>query len=64
MSQPQIVSPAEWQAARAALLLKVNILELTPFGRQEAWEDAPPGWPQGPAYTWWRRHDEYEATAR
>jgi predicted dithiol-disulfide oxidoreductase (DUF899 family) len=38
-----------------------NLLDLTPLGRQEAWEDSPPGWPQGPAYTWWRRHDEYEA---
>lgn len=23
-----------------------NILDLTPYGRQEAWEDSPPGWPQ------------------
>lgn len=22
-------------------------LDLTPFGRQEPWEDSPPGWPQG-----------------
>lgn len=35
-------------------------LDLTPFGRQEAWEDSPPGWPQGPAYAWQRRHDEYD----
>jgi predicted dithiol-disulfide oxidoreductase (DUF899 family) len=38
-----------------------NILDLTPFGRQEAWEDSPEGWPQTPAYSWWRRHDEYPA---
>jgi predicted dithiol-disulfide oxidoreductase (DUF899 family) len=36
-----------------------NLLDLTPLGRQEEWEDSPPGWPQGPAYTWWRLHDEY-----
>lgn len=36
-----------------------DLLDLTPFGRQEDWEDAPPGVPQGPAYGWWRRHDEY-----
>ena len=34
-------------------------LDLTPFGRQEAWEDSPPGWPQSEPYTWLRRHDDY-----
>lgn len=34
-------------------------LDLTPYGRQETWEDSPPGWPQDPAYAWHRRHDEY-----
>jgi predicted dithiol-disulfide oxidoreductase (DUF899 family) len=36
-----------------------TFLDLTPFGRQEDWEDSPEGWPQGPRYEWWRRHDEY-----
>jgi predicted dithiol-disulfide oxidoreductase (DUF899 family) len=36
-----------------------TLLDLTPLGRQEEWEDAPAGTPQGPAYYWWRRHDEY-----
>jgi predicted dithiol-disulfide oxidoreductase (DUF899 family) len=35
------------------------LLDLTPFGRQEAWEDSPAGYPQSPPYEWWRRHDEY-----
>lgn len=34
-------------------------LDITPFGRQETWEDSPIGWPQTPPYEWWRRHDEY-----
>jgi predicted dithiol-disulfide oxidoreductase (DUF899 family) len=34
-------------------------LDLTPFGRQEDWEDSPAGVPQTKPYTWWRRHDEY-----
>ena len=34
-------------------------LDLTPLGRQEAWEDSPPGWPQSAPYTWLRRHDDY-----
>jgi predicted dithiol-disulfide oxidoreductase (DUF899 family) len=38
-----------------------TFLDLTPLGRQEEWEDSPPGYPQTPPYTWWRRHDEYEA---
>jgi predicted dithiol-disulfide oxidoreductase (DUF899 family) len=37
-----------------------TFLDLTPLGRQEAWEDSPEGWPQTPPYEWWRRHDEYE----
>jgi predicted dithiol-disulfide oxidoreductase (DUF899 family) len=36
-----------------------TFLDLTPFGRQEEWEDTPPGRPQGPKYEWWRMHDEY-----
>jgi predicted dithiol-disulfide oxidoreductase (DUF899 family) len=38
-----------------------TFLDLTPFGRQEDWEDSPKGWPQTPPYEWWRRHDEYGA---
>ena len=38
-----------------------TFLDLTPFGRQEEWEDTPAGRPQTPAYTWWRMHDEYES---
>ncbi len=34
-------------------------LDVTPYGRQEEWEDSPKGWPQTPPYSWWRRHDEY-----
>lgn len=27
-----------------------NYLDLTPYGRQEEWEDSPEGWPQKPTY--------------
>jgi predicted dithiol-disulfide oxidoreductase (DUF899 family) len=36
-----------------------TFLDLTPYGRQEEWEDSPEGWPQTAPYQWWRRHDEY-----
>ena len=36
-----------------------TLLDLTPLGRQESWEDSPPGRPQSEPYQWWRRHDEY-----
>jgi len=36
-----------------------TLLDWTPFGRQESWEDSPPGWRQSEPYVWWRRHDEY-----
>jgi predicted dithiol-disulfide oxidoreductase (DUF899 family) len=32
------------------LLFSNNILDLTPYGRQEDWEASPPGWPQHPTY--------------
>jgi predicted dithiol-disulfide oxidoreductase (DUF899 family) len=38
-----------------------TFLDLTPLGRQEEWEDSPPGYPQTRPYGWWRRHDEYES---
>jgi predicted dithiol-disulfide oxidoreductase (DUF899 family) len=50
---PEVVSPAEWRASFA-----FTFLDLTPLGRQENWEDSPPGRPQGEPYQWWRRHDE------
>ncbi len=36
-----------------------TLLDLTPLGRQEGWEDSPAGWPQTKPYQWWRLHDEY-----
>ena len=36
------------------------LLDWTVLGRQETWEDSPPGWPQTKPFEWWRRHDEYE----
>jgi predicted dithiol-disulfide oxidoreductase (DUF899 family) len=38
----------------------LTMLDLTPLGRQETWENSPPGRPQGEPYIWWRRHDEYD----
>jgi predicted dithiol-disulfide oxidoreductase (DUF899 family) len=32
------------------LLFVHNILDLVAYGRQEDWEDSPPGWPQHPTY--------------
>jgi len=32
------------------LLFVNNVLDLTPYGRQEDWEDSPSGWPQHPTY--------------
>lgn len=36
------------------------LLDMTPFGRQESWEDSPEGLPQTEPYSWWRRHDRYD----
>ena len=42
------------------LRIDFNLLDLTPLGRQEEWEDSPDGWPQTTPYAWWRLHDEYD----
>jgi len=36
-----------------------DLLDMTAYGRQESWEDSPPGWPQHPPYDWMRLHDDY-----
>ncbi|GAA3126467.1 DUF899 domain-containing protein [Streptosporangium carneum] len=38
-----------------------SLLDVTPFGRQETWEDSPEGWPQEPTHSWERLNDEYDA---
>jgi predicted dithiol-disulfide oxidoreductase (DUF899 family) len=40
-------------------MLVFDLLDLTPYGRQESWEDSPSGWPQQAPYEWMRLHDEY-----
>ncbi len=42
-------------------MVVLDLLDLTPFGRQEAWENTPPGRPQEPTYSWMRLKDRYEA---
>jgi predicted dithiol-disulfide oxidoreductase (DUF899 family) len=42
------------------LRLDFNLLDLTPYGRQEEWEDSPKGWPQDPTMTWLKLRDEYQ----
>ncbi len=41
------------------LRLDFNLLDLTPYGRQEEWEVSPDGWPQSQTMGWLRLHDEY-----
>ena len=32
------------------LVFTYSIQDLLPYGRQQDWEDSPPGWPQRPTY--------------
>jgi predicted dithiol-disulfide oxidoreductase (DUF899 family) len=41
------------------LRLDFNLLDLTPYGRQEQWEDSPEGWPQDPTMSWLRPSDQF-----
>ena len=37
-----------------------TLLDLTPYGRRESWEESPEGWPQTPTYpVWMKHHDKY-----
>jgi len=38
-----------------------NYLDITALGRQEEWEDSPPGYPQTQPYQWWNYHDAYRS---
>jgi len=40
-----------------------SYLDLTPWGRQEDWEDTPAGRPKSHPFRWWRRHDGYGKNA-
>jgi predicted dithiol-disulfide oxidoreductase (DUF899 family) len=40
-------------------MLVWDLLDLTPYGRQETWEETPRGRPQQPPYEWIRLHDSY-----
>lgn len=40
-----------------------NWLDITALGRQEEWEDSPPGYPQTPPYDWWVWHDNGDTDA-
>jgi predicted dithiol-disulfide oxidoreductase (DUF899 family) len=39
------------------------LIDLLPFGRQEEWQDSPPGWPKSPTYSGWRESEEYARDA-
>ena len=39
----------------------VPLIDLTPYGRQESFEDSPAGWPQRATYSFGKIHDEYTA---
>lgn len=41
-----------------------NYLDITALGRQETWEDSPPGYPQTAPYQWWKRNDAYGPEAK
>ncbi|ARQ67823.1 DUF899 domain-containing protein [Streptomyces marincola] len=45
-------------------MLVFDLLDLTPFGRQEDWENSPAGTPQEPTYSWMRLSDSYTDTER
>lgn len=54
-----------YQRGLDPLLASYQYLDLTPLGRQEDWEDSPPGWPQsGAGHSWLRHHDRYDESCK
>jgi predicted dithiol-disulfide oxidoreductase (DUF899 family) len=39
------------------------LIDLLPYGRQEEWQDSPPGWPQSPTYSRWAGPEAFAAYA-
>ena len=63
----------EDEVAALVAFIREGLLDMTVYGRQEAWEDSPEGYPQTPRaegptvgwrnagpYGWWNLHDEYD----
>ena len=44
----------KWRGVEV-MLPTLQLLDLTPYGRQETSEDSPEGWPQDKPGSWWRR---------
>ena len=44
----------KWRGIEA-MLPTLQLLDLTPYGRQETWEDSPADLPKDKAGSWWRR---------
>lgn len=45
-------------------MMVFDLLDLTPFGRQEEWENSPAEVPQEPTYSWMRHSDSYDETSK
>lgn len=50
------VFATNWITGRGveAMMSSMGLADMTAYGRQEAWEDSPAGWPQEPTFTAWR----------
>ena len=55
MNRPQVASGAE------AIGSVWSLLDPTPFGRHETWQDSPEGYPLTPPNDWRRLLDGYDA---
>lgn len=44
----------KWRGIEA-MLPTLQLLDYSPYGRQETWEDSPGGWPQDAAGSWWKQ---------
>lgn len=44
-----------------ALTHVFGLIDILPYGRQEQWQDSPPGWPQYPTYSRWASSQQIAA---
>ena len=55
-SEPMVASYTRGDEAMGTIW---SYLDMTALGRQEVWEDSPPGYPQDKTYKWWNWNDSY-----
>jgi predicted dithiol-disulfide oxidoreductase (DUF899 family) len=53
--RPRVPHPLHDRPGNEAVHGSLGLLDMTPYGRGEAWQDNPEGWPEGRSSCWYWR---------